>query len=54
MFTFIQYDSPLTLVIELALSVMIIAGIMLVARLVNSRSQPPPSGPHDPIGEKDK
>jgi hypothetical protein len=53
-FTYVQWDSPLTLVMELALSVMVIAGIMFVARLVNSRARPPSGGPQDTDAENDE
>lgn len=54
MFTLVQWDSPLALVMELALSVMVIAGIMFAARLANARSQPPPNDTESSHGEKDQ
>jgi hypothetical protein len=42
MFSFVQWDSPLLLVGELALSVAVVAGVMFVVRMVGSR---PPRSP---------
>jgi hypothetical protein len=43
-FTFVEWDNPVVLVAELALSVAFIAGIMFAARLVNAKSPSPPGG----------
>ncbi|HYP40288.1 MAG TPA: hypothetical protein VEX13_07985 [Chloroflexia bacterium] len=41
MFGFVQWDSPLTLLIEVALSIAVLAALMWVARRVNAASTPP-------------
>jgi hypothetical protein len=51
MFNFVQWDSPLMLVAELALSVAFIAGVLFVARIVNSRSARPPHNQGGDAGE---
>ncbi|HYO50913.1 MAG TPA: hypothetical protein VEW94_13765, partial [Chloroflexia bacterium] len=41
MFNFIQWDNPLTLLIEVALSIVVLVALMWVARRVNATSAPP-------------
>ena len=38
-FGFVQWDSPLALILEVALSLAIIAGLLLLVRRVNSRAE---------------
>ena len=51
MFTFVEWDDPLILVMELALSVAFIAGVMFVARLVNRNSASSPRSEADVAAE---
>jgi hypothetical protein len=48
LFGFVQWDNSLMLLMELALSIAVIAGIMFVARLTGIEAGPrsPESGPH--------
>ena len=54
MFNFVEWDDPLMLVMELALSVAFIAGVLFVARLVNANAAPPPFDEGESIGEAPK
>ncbi|HEX9989046.1 MAG TPA: hypothetical protein VGE45_11290 [Chloroflexia bacterium] len=41
MFGFVQWDSPLALLLEVTLSIIVLAALMWVARRVNATSTPP-------------
>jgi RsiW-degrading membrane proteinase PrsW (M82 family) len=41
LFDFVQWDSPLTLLLEVALSIVVLIALMWVARRVNAASVPP-------------
>lgn len=41
MFNFVQWDNPLTLLMEVALSIVVLIALMWVARRVNAASVPP-------------
>jgi hypothetical protein len=41
LFNFVQWDNPLTLLVEVALSILVLVVLMWVARRVNASSVPP-------------
>lgn len=44
MFGFVQWDSPIALLIEVVLSLAIVAGLLWLARRVNAQSPPRATG----------
>ncbi|HYO50049.1 MAG TPA: hypothetical protein VEW94_09385 [Chloroflexia bacterium] len=53
MFNFVQWDNPMTLLIEVALSIVVLVALMWVARRVNAASAPPSRNIENQLQNKD-